>query len=202
MNSLDALNVSRETIDQLRSFEALVQKWSPKINLVSKAELPKLWDRHIIDSAQLFQHAPTAGRWLDIGSGGGFPGVVVAILSQGFGQNHTFTMIESDQRKCAFLRTAARTLGLEMTVLSERIEKVPPLNADILSARALTNLDRLLGFAEHHLAETGIALFPKGETWHKEHMSAQDVWSYRCEAITSETNAAAAVLKIQDITRV
>ena len=202
MTALELLNVSRETIDQLRSFEALVQKWSPKINLVSRAGLPKLWDRHIRDSAQLFQHAPTAGHWLDIGSGGGFPGVVVAILSRGLGQDHNFTLIESDQRKCAFLRTASRTLGLKLTILSERIEEVPKLNVDILSARALANLSDLLEFAEYHLAETGVALFPKGETWQKELERAQDVWSYRCEAIKSETNAAAAVLKIQDIARV
>ena len=202
MTTFGVLDVSRETISQLRDFEALVQKWSPKINLVSKAELPKLWDRHIVDSAQLFRQAPDAGHWLDIGSGGGFPGVVVAILSQNSGQDHTFTLIESDQRKCVFLRTAARTLGLDLTVMSERIENVRPLNADIITARALSNLGALLGFAERHLAKGGTALFPKGETWEKEHMSAQDVWSYRCEAITSETNAAAAVLKIQDITRV
>lgn len=202
MTALEALNVSRETIDQLRAFEALVEKWSPKINLVSKSELTKLWDRHIIDSVQLFQYAPQTGHWLDIGSGGGFPGVVVAVLSQGLGQDHQFTLIESDQRKCAFLRTAGRTLGLGLTVQSERIEDVPPKNADILTARALANLDTLLGFAERHLADTGIALFPKGETWKKEHESAQDGWSYRCEVIKSETNAAAAVLKIQDIARV
>jgi 16S rRNA (guanine527-N7)-methyltransferase len=202
MTSLEALNVSRETIDQLRAFEALVQKWSPKINLVSKAELPRLWDRHIVDSAQLFQHAPDAGHWLDIGSGGGFPGVITAILSQGLGRDHQFTLVESDQRKCAFLRTAGRTLGLEMTVRSERIESATPLHADILSARALANLTVLLGFADRHLVKSGVALFPKGESWQKEHQSAQDVWSYRCEPIKSETNAAAAVLKIQDITRV
>lgn len=202
MTTLEVLNVSRETIDQLRSFEMLVQKWSPKINLVSKAELPKLWDRHIVDSAQLFQHAPSSGRWLDIGSGGGFPGIVVAILSQGLGQDHKFTLIESDQRKCAFLRTVARTLDLNLTIFSERIEHVPPFSADILTARALAGLDQLLGFAELHLGKTGVALFPKGETWKKEHKIAQDVWSYRCEAIKSETNAAAAVLKIQDVTRV
>ena len=202
MTALDALNVSRETIDQLRSFEVLVQKWSPKINLVSKAELCKLWDRHIVDSAQLYQHAPQTGHWLDIGSGGGFPGVVVAILSQGLGHAHQFTLIESDQRKCAFLRTAGRTLDLNLKVLSERIEDVPSLNATILTARALSNLSTLLGFADHHLAPDGIALLPKGETWKKEHEEAQGVWSYRCEAIKSETNTAAAVLKIQDISRV
>lgn len=202
MSVLESLNVSRETIDRLRAFEALVQKWSPKINLVSKSELTKIWDRHILDSVQLFPHAPQAGHWVDIGSGGGFPGVVVAIISRGFQTDHRFTLVESDQRKCAFLRTASRTFNLGLHVRSERVESIERLDADILSARALTELSTLLGFAERHLNESGTALFPKGETWQKEVAATRNVWSYRCLPIKSETNAAAAVLKIQDIKRV
>jgi 16S rRNA (guanine527-N7)-methyltransferase len=118
------------------------------------------------------------------------------------GCSHQFTLAESDQRKCAFLRTAARELELNLTIHAERIENLAPMSADILTARALSNLGQLLGFAERHLLSTGVALFPKGETWQKEHDSAQNIWSYRCEAIKSETNAAAAVLRIQDISRV
>ena len=202
MTSLGEFNVSRETIDRLRRFEALVQKWSPAINLVSKTSLSEIWERHILDSAQLFKFAPDDGHWVDIGSGAGFPGIVVAALSLEFKSDHRFTLIESDRRKCAFLRTAIRELDLKADIMSERVEAIEPLGADILSARALADLNTLLEFAHFHLAPAGIALFPKGERWEKEHDNAQKIWSYRCQAITSKTNAAAAVLKIQDIARV
>lgn len=202
MTSVGGVDVSRETMEKLEAFVLLVQKWTPKINLISMASLPHIWDRHIVDSAQIYKHSPDNGVWLDIGSGGGFPGVVVSILSQGAGRDHEFTFIESDQRKCAFLRTAARELSLDYTTISKRIEAVAPMTADILSARALTDLDGLLDFAQLHLKPSGVALFPKGESWKKEHEKAQERWSYHEEIITSVTNPAAAVLKIKDIQRV
>ena len=198
----EGMNVSRETSDRLVAFSALVEKWTPRINLISKSSLGDLWDRHILDSAQIFDLAPQSGHWVDLGSGGGFPGIVVAILSKGKGLDHQFTLVESDQRKGAFLRTTSRELGLGVSVLSQRIEDAAPQNADILTARALADLPMLLLFAERHLRSNGTALFPKGETWTKEHSDAQIRWSYRFEAIKSRTNAAAAVLKIQEIKRV
>ena len=202
MSGAAPLDVSRETSDKLTAFAALLEKWNAKINLISRSSVAEVWDRHILDSAQLFALAPGPGHWVDLGSGGGFPGIVVAILSQGAGTPHSMTMVESDQRKAAFLRTAVRELGLTAKVISDRIEKVPPLGADILSARALADLGTLLTFAERHLRPGGVALFPKGENWRKEHETAQSLWSYTCEPITSRTNSAAAVLKIKDIARV
>lgn len=202
MTERTLVNVSRETNEKLEAFVQLVEKWTPKINLISKSSIPEIWDRHIVDSAQLYDMAPCAGHWLDIGSGGGFPGIVVAILSDGDKKAHQFTLIESDQRKCAFLRTAARELLLDVKVLSQRIEEVPPIGAGIITARALADLSTLLSFAERHLDPDGTALFSKGETWKKEHDKALEMWSYRHEAIMSTTNTAAAVLKIQDIARV
>jgi 16S rRNA (guanine527-N7)-methyltransferase len=202
MKNIGGVDVSRETFDQLETFVALVEKWTPKINLISKSSIPQIWDRHIADSAQIFDLAPTQGHWLDIGSGGGFPGIVVAILSKGGGFGHRFTLIESDQRKCAFLRTASRELSLNIDVLPKRIEDVTSLQADVLTARALTDLTALLGFGDLHLKSGGTAIFPKGMTWQNEHTDAQNRWSYQCEAIKSVTNPAAAVLKIQDIVRV
>lgn len=193
------VNVSRETKEKMDAFADLVLKWTPKINLISTASVKELWPRHIQDSAQIFDLAPPEGSWLDIGSGGGFPAIVAAILSNGA---HTFILIESDQRKCAFLRTASRELDLNLTVLSERIETVSPVSADILTARALADLTLLLSFTERHLAPNGCAFFPKGATWEKEVVQSQDRWSYAYEAITSKTNPSAAILKIQDLNRV
>ena len=202
MTTVGGLDVSRETFAKLESFARLVEKWTPKINLVSKPSVPNLWERHIVDSVQLFTMAPKTGSWVDIGSGGGFPGIVISILSSEQGDSHNLTLIESDHRKGAFLRTAIRELGLKATVISDRIENVPSLEADIVSARALADLTTLLGYADTHLKSDGTALFPKGESWRKEHEDAQGVWSYECEPIKSLTNPSAAVLKIKEIARV
>ncbi|KIN62824.1 Ribosomal RNA small subunit methyltransferase G [Sulfitobacter noctilucicola] len=111
-------------------------------------------------------------------------------------------MVESDQRKAVFLRTALRELSLEGTVISDRIEKIATLEADILSARALADLPTLLGFASVHMKKDGTALFPKGEGWRKEEKLAQNHWSYNCEPISSTTHNQAVVLRIKDISRV
>ncbi|WP_372989082.1 16S rRNA (guanine(527)-N(7))-methyltransferase RsmG [Sulfitobacter sp.] len=194
--------VSRETSDKLAQFAQLVEKWTAKINLISKPSIPHIWDRHIRDSVQLYQHAPIGNHWVDLGSGGGFPAIVLALMSQQDGRQTKFTLVESDQRKCVFLRTAIRELGLDASVINDRIEKIAPLNADILSARALANLKMLVGFADVHLAEDGVALFPKGSNWEAEDVDARKVWQYTCDPIPSETDPSAAVLRIKEISHV
>ena len=194
------LNVSRETFDRLKLYEELLLKWNPRINLVSKATLSEIWERHILDSAQLFSQADEKGmNWLDIGSGGGFPGMVVAILSSELVPTRAITLVESDQRKCAFLRTVARETDCNVQVISDRIEKINPLMADVLSARALADLSKLLEFAVYHLSPNGICLFPKGSSWEKELHSAQDSWRFQYEAIKSETSDEAVILRIDEI---
>ena len=195
-------DVSRETIEKLQAYVALVEKWTAKINLISKQSVRNIWDRHILDSAQIFTLAPDSGKWVDLGSGGGFPAIVISILSQEFGGRHEVLMVESDQRKAVFLRTEVRELGLKANAIADRIERVTPMQADILSARALSDLDTLLGFAEIHLRSTGTAIFPKGETWEKEDRTAREMWSYHCDVTKSRSNSNAAILKIKDIARV
>lgn len=202
MRELAGLDVSRETIAKFESFAALVGKWNGSINLVSKSTLPDLWERHIVDSAQIMGSAPPFHHWVDFGSGGGFPGIVVAILSESRSQDTKITMIESDHRKSVFLRTAIRELGLPASVISKRIDFVEQQGADVVSARALADLNTLLGFAKRHMSPTGTALFPKGSRWREEHSAAQANWVYQCEAIQSMTNSDAAILKIKDISRV
>lgn len=195
-------NVSRETFSDLKKFETLVQKWTKVINLVSVRDATAVWSRHILDSLQVYENAPAGDHWVDLGSGGGFPGIVAAILSKGDGLKHRFTLVDSDQRKCTFLRTVSRELCLNVQVIDARIDALGPLEADILSARALDDLGGLLGFAEHHLKRDGTALFPKGATWKSEHEEAQLLWSYDLQAIESKTNPEAAILKIMEIARV
>ncbi|MEX5563668.1 16S rRNA (guanine(527)-N(7))-methyltransferase RsmG [Pseudophaeobacter sp. 1A16562] len=199
---LERLNVSRETLDRLKIFEQVLLKWNPKINLVSRNSLDDLWTRHIIDSVQVFRCVSPPNHWVDMGSGGGLPGVIVAIMAAEESPNTKVTLIESDQRKSAFLRTAARECGAKLTVISKRIEQADPQNADVLSARALADLSLLLEFSERHLTPTGTALFPKGANWKKEVDNARQRWRFDFEPITSLTEPDAVVLKIEGVARV
>ena len=202
-NLPDDGDVSRETLDRLQTYEALIRAWNPRINLVSASTLAALWTRHFGDSAQLFGLAPEGARlWADLGSGGGFPGLVIAILAAEARPTLSVTLVESDQRKAAFLATAARTLGLSVVVRAERIETLPPLGADVLSARALAPLDTLLGYAERHLAPGGVALFPKGATVDAELAHALEHWRFSYQKEPSKTAADGVVLIIGGISRV
>ena len=139
-----ALDVSRETFARLETYVGLIQKWNPRINLVSRNSLDDLWIRHIEDSLQVARAIPMPDRWVDLGSGGGLPGLVAAILAAEESPDTRFTLIESDQRKSVFLRTVARECDLNVQVISDRIEKAKPQKADVLSARALADLTTLL----------------------------------------------------------
>ncbi|MGR3616102.1 MAG: 16S rRNA (guanine(527)-N(7))-methyltransferase RsmG [Paracoccaceae bacterium] len=194
-------DVSRETFERLEVFEKTILKWNPKINLVSKSSLKDLWARHIVDSIQVFRCVAPGDHWVDIGSGGGFPGMIAAIVGQNESPGTRFTLIESDQRKCAFLRTAARECGVTCSVLSQRIEAAEPQSASVLSARALADLSILLSFGARHLKKDGTAVFPKGATWKKELQDAQQAWRFEVESLKSHTEQEAAVLKIRSIMR-
>lgn len=196
-------DVSRETIERLEVYVDLLTKWNPRINLVSRDSLPEVWTRHMADSAQLFPLAPhPLEHWADLGSGGGFPGLVIAILACEHGSPEKTTLVESDQRKAAFLRTVIRETGAKAVVQSERAEKIPPLGADILTARALASLSDLLHHAERHLKPGGIALFPKGERWEKELREARESWRFEHEVVRSKTEPKAVILRMEGIARV
>jgi len=196
-------DVSRETIVRLEKLEAVLRKWNPAINLVSPQTLDQIWTRHFLDSAQLLDIIPQPPQhWADLGSGGGFPGLVVCLLAaEKFPQMKT-TLVESDKRKAAFLLTALRELGLKAEVLAARIEALPPLGADVLSARALAPLEQLLSFAERHLGPEGIAVFPKGNRWREEVALAQKTWSFSYEPKPSATDPDSVVLIIKGLQRV
>lgn len=196
------VSVSRETFDDLRRFEGLVRKWTPAINLVSKSTVAGLWDRHIADSAQVFSLCPgEAEHWVDLGSGGGFPGLVVAIIAREKQPRLRVTLVEADQRKATFLRQAAQSLSLAVTVRSERIESLEPLEADVLSARALAALPDLLELAALHLRAGGTALFPKGSAHLDEVAEARKSWTCDIETRPSLSDPHAAILVIRNIHR-
>ena len=193
----DARDVSRETMERLEHYAALLRKWNAAINLVSKSTLEELWTRHFLDSAQIFDYCPDSGRhWADLGSGGGFPGLVIAILAAESNHDLRVTLVESDIRKATFLRTVARETGVSVQVLSDRIENLPPLSADVLSARALSALPQILEFAFRHMATDGLALFPKGATHAEELEAAHKIWTFSCNAFASQTDPRSVILSI------
>lgn len=204
MSSIDfGVNVSRETVERLESFADLVRKWNPKINLVSKLTLNDLMNRHIADSVQIFDViGPNFKHWADFGSGGGFPGIVVAIIAKCEAPDARISLVESDARKCAFLREASRLLRLNVKVYNERIEKVPALDADIISARALARLHLLCDFAIRHGGPNFTAVFPKGESYQDEIDEAKRSWAFDLEVLRSKTEAKAAILKLRNIANV
>nr|WP_045685834.1 16S rRNA (guanine(527)-N(7))-methyltransferase RsmG [Roseovarius sp. BRH_c41] len=195
-------DVSRETQERLKVYADLLVKWNPRINLVSKASLDQMWTRHFADSAQIYDLAPhPVEHWVDLGSGGGFPGLVVAVLAQETGSPRRMTLIESDARKAAFLRVVVRETGAAATVLNERIETAEPQAATVLSARALADLDGLLAFAERHLTAEGVALFPKGATWEIELKAAQRKWRFDYQLAKSVTETGSVVFAITGVAR-
>lgn len=202
MSGVDRLNVSRETIERLKLYEVLLHKWNPRINLVSRASLAESWERHIEDSMQILAPAPhPADHWVDLGSGGGFPGLVVAIMGMDQKSPAKVTLVESDTRKCAFLRSVIRETGAPASVINDRIENIPPLQADILSARALADLSKLLSFADRHLGKSGTAIFPKGASWTNELSEAQRAWSFSHQVVKSATETGPVILTITGIAR-
>lgn len=199
---LEAVSVSRETERRLVTFAELLTKWNRHINLVSASTLEDLWSRHFLDSAQLLPLAEGRhGLWLDVGTGGGFPGIVVAIMAAEAQPDLRVRCIESDQRKATFLRTVARECGVSVNVLSERVERVEPAGADVISARALAPLDDLLAYALRHLKPGGLALFLKGAGYREELETALVNWRFQVDTYPSKTNPDAVVLKIGDIER-
>lgn len=198
-----ALGVSRETLDRLEIFANLLEKWNPKINLVARSTLADLWTRHIQDSLQ-FVHCldRPVGHWVDLGTGGGFPGLVVAICAKDEKFAQQVTLVESDNRKAAFLRTVLREVDVAAKVIPARAEDIPSLSADVISARALAELSRLFDLALPHVSRGGYYLFAKGVKWKSEVQTARHSWHFEYDAIPSVTESDAVILKIKGLSRV
>lgn len=189
--------VSRETLDRLQLYLDLLQQWQRTINLVGGATLRDAWRRHILDSAQLIRHLPAgAAPLVDLGSGAGLPGLVLAVM--GAKDVH---LIESDQRKVAFLRAAARATGISVAVHQARIETVRELKAAVLTARALAPLDRLLGLAEPLLTADTVCLLLKGQSFQEELTRASKTWTMRVQPSASLSDRSGVVLKLWGIGR-
>lgn len=191
-------DVSRETLERLREFEQLIQEWTKRINLISRADAGALWRRHILDCLQLVPLLPDVATSItDLGAGAGLPGMVLAIAT-----GIPVTLIDSDQRKAAFLRTAAARLGVKATILCQRIEAAAPPPAPVVTARAVAPLRPLLDLAYPKLTPEGCCLFMKGENAEAELTDALQKWQMKIERFASRTAPSATIFRLSEIRRV
>ncbi|WP_159714931.1 16S rRNA (guanine(527)-N(7))-methyltransferase RsmG [Geminicoccus flavidas] len=191
------LRVSRETLERLRRWVELLELWQQRINLVAASTLADPWRRHVLDGGQLRLLAPEARTWADLGTGPGVPGMILAIM--GVPAMH---LVESDQRKVAFLRESARITETAVTIHAVRIEQAKLPKLDVVTARALAPLDRLLGFAAPHMAGDTVALFAKGQTLPSELTDAARHWHMRQDVLPSLSDPRGNILRVSEVVRV
>lgn len=197
-----AENVSRETFERLVAFEARFRQWNSRINLVASSTLDDFWSRHVVDSAQLIGLAPPAARrWLDLGSGGGFPGLILAFL---IGAGSRIALVESNRKKAAFLSSITGEFGLPADVYAIRIEDAASRvgRADVVTARALAGLPALLDLASPWLANGARALLHKGRDYRVELEESARLWRFDLLEHASKTEPDSVILAISNLQRV
>ena len=190
-----AAGVSRETLASVGAYLETLTKWQKAINLVGPATLADAWTRHVVDSAQIAPLIPAGAKSLaDLGTGAGLPGLVLAAVKPDL----DVTLVESDARKAAFLGEASRRMALKKQprILVGRIEAVPPVGADVVTARALAPLKQLLIWADRHRSDTAICLFHKGKGWQGEVAEAKKDCDFPCQTFPSVTDRDAVLLRI------
>ena len=196
---VQAAVVTPDALAALDAYADLLIRWQVRINLVGPQTLETLWHRHFLDSAQLFAHLPPDTQTLtDIGSGGGFPGLVLAIMTAHQG-GPAVTLIESDARKAAFLREASRVCGAGATIINARVEAAEVPMADVVTARACAPLPRLLPWVFGRLRADGIALLLKGANWRDELTAAEKDWTLTSAKIQSCTDPSGVILKLEGL---
>ncbi|MCQ2740990.1 MAG: 16S rRNA (guanine(527)-N(7))-methyltransferase RsmG [Alphaproteobacteria bacterium] len=195
-------NVSHETFLDLKCYLSLLEEWQNKFNLVSNSSLETAWERHFLDSAQLFKYIPeTAKALVDFGSGAGFPGMVLAIM----GKNRTpylkVTLIESIKKKTVYLNEVARQTNTEVEILNERIENIKNRKFDVITSRAMTSLTNLLNYTGVFCKKETICIFPKGKNYEAELEEAKKHWKFDCRVEPSEFSEEGKILIINNIVR-
>ncbi|MBM85352.1 MAG: 16S rRNA (guanine(527)-N(7))-methyltransferase RsmG [Rhodospirillaceae bacterium] len=188
--------ISGETAERLKAYESLLRKWQKAINLVSNRSLEDVWRRHFLDSAQIFDALPrNPGSLLDIGSGAGFPGMVLAILGV-----PGVVLVESDHRKCQFLREVSRETSTDVTIFAGRIEALAPKIFDVVVSRACAPLNVLLKYAQPYLGPDTICIFLKGRAAPEELTTAEKHWIMRYSLIKSISDSAGMLVRLEGVT--
>lgn len=200
--ALNQDSVSRETWARLDAFVARLVERQASMNLIAPSTIPKIWTRHVADSLQLLPLAPNASPWIDFGSGAGFPGLVIACaLAETGGRVH---LVESTQKKAAFLRECADALGLPAIVYAQRIEEFTRSNRvqfEVVTARAVAPLEKLLGYANPLLKTGTVGLFPKGQDVAAELTAASKSWKIDAELIPSKTDPNGRIVRVRRLAK-
>lgn len=201
--ALALVPLAPETQARLAVYVDLLGRWRKVTNLISEASFAEVWTRHIADSAQLLALAPKARRWVDMGSGAGFPGMVIAIqLADVAGAR--VHCLESDQRKCAFLREVARATGAPAEIHPVRIESIDPASlapVDAVTARALAPLPRLLEFAKVWIAQGAVGVFPRGRSAEAQLETTPAAQDFAIEFLASKLDPEAAILRVRSASK-
>lgn len=191
--------VSRETLERLSAYAALLLKWNARINLIGRGSEAELWRRHILDSAQLLPLIPNSARQIaDVGSGAGLPGLILSILNS----TASFALIEPDQHKAAFLREAIRVTQSTAIVHNSRVEEADLTTQDVVLARALAPLDRLLEMVQKLVSIHTVCIFPKGAAAEQELTEARTRWKMQVRQVPSRTDPAGRILVLTEVARV
>ena len=194
---LAEFDVSRETSERLDTVILTLDAWRRRSNLIGPREWPQIWSRHVADSYQILPHISETANCVDLGSGAGFPGLVISAARP---KGHV-TMMESVGKKCAFLRAAIEAAGLNASVHQGRIEAAPPSDADIVTARAFAPLPKLLEYAWPWMKNGAMGVFLKGERWNEELTDARQSWNFAYEAIPSRTGGSGVILIVRELKR-
>jgi 16S rRNA (guanine527-N7)-methyltransferase len=197
-SALSMIPVSRETEDRLEILVDQVRRWQPVKNLVSSQGLSELWTRHVVDSLQLLALAPEAQKWLDLGAGAGFPGLVIA-AAKADDSGFRMELVESNNRKCAFMRETARLMGVDVGIHQARLEDVTGKfggRVDVVSARALAALPQLVDWCAKLLTTGVVGLFPKGKDAGRELTDTAKYWRLDYTTHNSLTDPAGQIIRI------
>jgi 16S rRNA (guanine527-N7)-methyltransferase len=199
-----AADVPRGTLERFRVYHALLAKWQRTINLVGPRTIEDAWRRHFLDSAQIWPLVAGRHTLVDLGSGAGFPGLVLALIAAGHGASLAVHLIESDQRKAAFLIEVARATEVAVTVHAERAEAIGTAGlvaADVVTARAVAPVEALLALARPLLAADGICVFLKGAAVEDELTRAGETWTMSIERFPSRSDPSGTILRIAGLER-
>ena len=197
---IENFSVSHETICQLKTYLSLLQEWQTKFNLVSKSSLEDAWNRHFLDSMQLFKYIPQSAKTLvDFGSGAGFPGMVLAIMAKENTPYLKVTLVESIKKKTMYLNEVAKVTSTPVTIINDRIENLPPQKADVITSRAMCSLDELLKYAYRFTSRKTKCIFPKGKKYAEEISEAEKHWNFEYKIIPSMTSEEGAIVIITNL---
>ena len=202
-NTVMENSVSRETLERVKAYEASLHEWQKKFNLVSNASLEDAWNRHFLDSMQLFNFIPKTARSLcDFGSGAGFPGMVLAIMAKEKTPYLKVSLIESIKKKTLYLNEVNKITEANAVIINDRIENIPPQSFDVITSRAMASLKDLLNYTKKFFGKNTVCIFSKGKSYAEEIAEAEKFWKFDCKIVPSEMSSEGVILIITNLSAI